>query len=131
MFDRLAKFVTPPVFPDKEKNRQARWLYVFLSLFIVVLLAITLPLLFGGLKTAIDYQFLIVQTTIIVVFLGAFLLMRRGYVKPVAILVLAVVYFGTFYIDTYTFQTIYDPSIIGYFSLDTTCRAILRQACYV
>ena len=47
MISELRRLLSPPIFPDREKTRAARWLHFFLWLFILLLLLLTVTLVFS------------------------------------------------------------------------------------
>ena len=117
--DALRTFLAPPKFPDREKTRTARWLYYFIYLFIVLLLLVTISLLFNQFDPATKLQFFLLQTALILVFIGGLGLVRMGKTRIVAMVVLLIVYGSTLYSHGIVFQTIHDPSVMGYFILVT------------
>ncbi len=107
----------PPQFPDPEKTRAARWLNFVLWIFIFTLTAITIPLPFSAMDPSTKLRFLILQSASFLPLFGALYLIRKGRLQIVAYFFLILVYGETVYSHIIVFQTIHEPSIIGYFVL--------------
>ncbi len=110
---------SPPQFPDRERTRTARWLYVFIWIFIGMLLLLTIPL-FSQLNQLEDYarvNFIYLQMLIVALFVGGLYLVRLGRLRIVSLVVLGMAYFATVYSHVFVFGTIHDPSIVGYYVL--------------
>ncbi|MCC6453389.1 MAG: response regulator [Caldilineaceae bacterium] len=117
MMTFLRSLLTPPIFPERERTRAARWIHFILWLFILLLGILTVTLLFSTFDTRTKIQFLEAQVGIILLFLTGIYSLRRGYVKPVAWIIVILGYLGTIYSHAFVFKTVHDPSIIGYFFL--------------
>ncbi len=117
MLKHYSGFFSPPVFSDKEKTRTARWLNLVLWLFIVTLILLTVPLPFSSMEPGAKLLFLFIQPLAGVMCVGALVLLQKGYLRPVSYFFLILVYFSTIYSHVFVFQTIHDPSVIGYFVL--------------
>jgi PAS domain S-box-containing protein len=117
MLTWLRQLISPPQFPDPEKTRAARWLNFVLWIFIFTLTAITIPLPFSPMDPATKLRFLILQSASFVPLLGSLYLIRKGRLQIVAYFFLILVYGETVYSHIIVFQTIHEPSIIGYFVL--------------
>ncbi|HXF64914.1 MAG TPA: hypothetical protein VNK95_25025, partial [Caldilineaceae bacterium] len=115
----IQQLFRPPTFPEPEKTRAAHWLYLFLWLFIGLLLLLTIPLFFSSnqLGAFVRLRFIYIQSALILVFCGGLILVRAGFVRSISVAILLLVYGGTVYAHVYVFQTIHDPSVIGYFAL--------------
>jgi len=117
MLAQIRRAVQPPQFPDPEKTRAARWLNFVLWVFMFTLIAITIPLPFSNMDPSTKLRFLVLQIASIFPLLGALYLIRTGHLKAVAYFFLILVYGETIYSHVIVFQTIHEPSIIGYFVL--------------
>jgi PAS domain S-box-containing protein len=111
----LRNLLTPPIFPEREKTRAARWIHLILWLFIILLgiLTITLPISPWDVTTKI--QFFVVQVAVILLFLGGLYALHRGYIKPIAWTIVGLVYFGATYSHVWVLGTIRDPIVIAHF----------------
>jgi PAS domain S-box-containing protein len=113
---RIALLLSPPKFTSKEKTRTAHWLHLFLLLFIVGMVLLTVFLPFSPVTRGSERQFLIWQIVFIGFFAGAWILMRAGFVRTVAFLFLASIYIGTVFSLLFIVHTVSDPaSLIGFF----------------
>ncbi len=117
MIANFRRIISPPQFPDAKKTRSARWLNFVLWIFIFTLIAITIPLPFSSMESGLKLQFLLLQTGSMLPLLVALYLIRSGQLRLVAYFFLALVYGETIYSHVFVFQTIHEPSIIGYFVL--------------
>lgn len=117
MVSELRRLLLPPIFPDREKTRTARWLHFFLWLFILLLLVLTATLVVSPFDPTIKLQFAVIQAIMILVFGLGLHLVRRGRLHVVAVILLILAYLGTLYSHGYVFRTIHDPSVVGYFIL--------------
>ena len=117
MLEYLLRLIAPPTFPDRDKTRVAKWLTLMLWLFIILLSVLTITLLFNSLDPIAKAGFTSVQIVLIIGCLAGLYLVRRGRTRIVSFAILAVAYLGTVYSHVYTFQTIHDPSVVGYFVL--------------
>ncbi|RIK51802.1 MAG: hypothetical protein DCC57_10515 [Chloroflexi bacterium] len=119
MTNLLEYLLTPPSFPDRDKTRIARWLYLFSWSFIGMLVLLTIPM-FSPLYP-LDEQaritFIYLQLFMLVLVAGGLILLRRGYTNLVAFVICLLVYLATFYSHAFVFKTIHSPSIVGYFVL--------------
>jgi PAS domain S-box-containing protein len=111
------RLLTPPLFPDREKTRAARWVHLILWVFQALLVLLTITLFSSSFDAATKLQFLVAQVGISLLFLWGLYMVRRGHVRPVAFVIVALIYLGTIYSHAWVFHTIHDPIIIGYFFL--------------
>ena len=117
MLAHFRRFIEPPRFPDPEKTRTARWLNFVLWIFMFTLIALTIPLPFSDMDPRAKLYFLVFQTASLPLLLGALYLIRAGHLRVIAYFFLTLVCGATFYSHVIVFQTIHDPSVMGYFVL--------------
>ncbi len=119
MQNLLSRLFTPPVFAERDKTRTARWLYLFTWAFIAMMVLLTIPLFSPRyvLDNSMRAAFFYTQISVIVIFSGALVLIRRGYTKFVAWMICLMAYFMTLYIHTAVFGTLRTTIVIGYFVL--------------
>lgn len=117
MVSELRRLLLPPIFPDREKTRTARWLHFFLWLFILLLLLLTVTLVFSTFEPTIKLQFAVIQGLLIFLCAVGLFFVRKGNLRVISITLLGLVYLGTLYSHGYVFRTIHDPSIVGYLVL--------------
>ena len=98
-------------------TRAARWLNFVLWLFILTIVALTIPLPFSEMEPGARSQFLIFQPAAGLICVGALVLVRLGHTRAVSYFVLTLVYIATVYSHAIVFQTIHEPSVAGYFAL--------------
>lgn len=111
------QWLTPPVFPDKEQTRAARWLnWLFLAIIAITIID-SIAVLIGLLDQNAVVQ--IVTTNIIALWLNltALWLMRRGHVKISATILLTTAYLLITYLNAVIFQSIHTFNVIAYFVL--------------
>ena len=115
MITFLRGLLTPPIFPEREKTRAARWIHLILWLFTFILgiLTITLPFSTWGMITKIE--FFVVQFGVILLFLAGLNALHKGFIRPIAWAIVALVYFGATYSHVWILGTIHDPIIIAHF----------------
>ncbi len=117
MWHSLKRLLAPPTFPDKDKTLAARWLNFILLSLIVLLLADTLGILFGLLDQEASTPILLSNILCIVTSAFVISLMRRGYVKLAAFLLVGILFFSITYVNAVIFQSIRTPNIMAYFVL--------------
>ncbi len=113
----LRQWLTPPVFPDKEQTRAARWLN-FLCLTLIALIVVdSLAIIMGLLDQDAILQILSMNLVAVIVNLIALRLMQHGYVKEASIILLTILFSLITYVNATVFQSIRTPSILSYFAL--------------
>jgi PAS domain S-box-containing protein len=117
MMDFFRRLFTPPEFSDRAVTRSARWLFLLLWASVVILIVLTITLFYSSFNSATRLQFLISQSVLILVCITGLWLVRRGRVRPAAVMFLVLTYASTVYSHAWVFQTVHDPSIVGYFIL--------------
>lgn len=117
MMSFLRRLLTPPIFPERERTRAARWIHLILWVLTILLAFLTVSIPFGTWNPSTQIQFLVVQLAIILVFMAGLHLLRRGFIRPIAWVIVSVVYFTTTFSHIWLVGTIHDPIIIAHFFL--------------
>jgi signal transduction histidine kinase/CheY-like chemotaxis protein len=117
MMKFLRRLLTPPTFPEREKTRAARWIHLILWLFIMLIGVLSLTIPFSHWDTTTAIRFFILQLAVILVFVGGLYALQHGYIRPIAWIIVGLVYFGTTYSHVWVLGTINDPIVIVYFFL--------------
>jgi signal transduction histidine kinase/DNA-binding response OmpR family regulator len=112
----LRSLLTPPIFPEREKTRAARWIHYILWLFTLLLAILTITLPFSTWDITTKLQFAAVQVVVILLFMTGLYALQRGHIKPVAWIIVSLVYGGTTYSHIWV-GTIHDPIVIAHFFL--------------
>lgn len=111
------QWLTPPVFPDKEQTRAARWLNFLCLTLIVVLVLDSIAILSGILDQKAMVPILITNTIGLLANLATLILMRRGYFNIATLVSLSMSFALITYTNAFVFQSARTPSISGYFVL--------------
>lgn len=111
---RTLRFFAPPTFEDYAKNRAAYWtnLLVLVTVGVVLILICSLP--FSKLPLDVVVTILITDSVQLAIFLGAWILLRRGYVRAASTIILTIFFAGLVCANLIIFQTVRTPIIIGY-----------------
>lgn len=107
----------PPVFPDKEKTRAARWLNFIVLILIILITGNSIFIMLGGLDQDALVPILVSNGVALLVNFIVLLLMRNGYVKPAALILLSLLSVLVTYINAFIFQSVRTPNITTYFAL--------------
>lgn len=113
----IQQWLLPPVFPDKEQTRAARWLNFLILFLIFLILADSVAILIGLLDQDALASILITNAIALLVNLIALLLMRYGYVNVASFILLGMLFSLITYINGFIFQSIRTPNIMTYFAL--------------
>ncbi|MCC6756051.1 MAG: PAS domain-containing protein, partial [Solirubrobacterales bacterium] len=119
MTNLLEYLLTPPSFPDRDKTRIARWLYLFSWIFIGMMVLLTIPLFVPSyqLEPSIRALYFYLQIFLTLLLSGGLILVKRGHIKVVAFILCLLTYFTTLYLHTFVYGTIRTTMMIGYFVL--------------
>lgn len=113
----IQQWVLPPVFPDKEQTRAARWLN-FLILFLTALIIIdSVGIIIGVLDQDKNQKILLSNAFALIANLVILFIMRRGYIKIATIIMLAIFYVLITYLNAIIFQSVRTFNVIAYFVL--------------
>lgn len=117
MWQAVKRFLAPPTFPDPDKTIAARWLNSLLLISILLILLDSLGVILGLLDQ--DAPLLILSENIVVIVTSLVLigLMRRGYVKMAALVLLGISFVIITYTNAFVFQSMRTPNILAYFIL--------------
>lgn len=113
----IRQWVLPPVFPDKEQTRAARWLHFIVLILIILVTGNSIFILLGGLDQDALGPILISNAVALLVNFIVLLLMRNGYVKPAALILLSLLSVLVTYTNAFIFQSVRTPNITTYFAL--------------
>lgn len=113
----IQQWFIPPVFPDKEQTRAARWLNFLIFSIIFLIIADSIAILVGLLDQEAITSILITNTIALLVNLIALILMRSGYVNIASFMLLGMIFSLITYINGIIFQSIRTPNIMTYFAL--------------
>lgn len=116
-WNALKQLLSPPTFPDEEKTRAARWVNGVLLVFINLILIGIASLIVSSSTTAIIDSFLAADLVALAIGVGAWLLMRRGFVKEAALIFVITLFIVPTYLNVVVFQSIRSPNVISYFAL--------------
>lgn len=113
----LNRLFAAPTFPDQERTEIARWLNIFtLTLtFLIVIMGFIVPIVSE--PNLLGFSFIAANIVALVANVGALFLMRRGYVKLAANLVLLFLFSAVTYSNIVVFGSIRAPSTLAYFVL--------------
>ncbi|MEZ4729704.1 MAG: response regulator [Caldilineaceae bacterium] len=117
IFTFVQQLLTAPVFPDKETTRAARWLNFLLLTLIFLLAADSIAILLGILDQDAVGSILVINAVGLLIACGTFLLMRRGYVRIAALILLGALFVLITYTNASIFQSIRTPNTASYFVL--------------
>lgn len=117
MIKFIQQWLLPPVFPDKEQTRAARWLNFLILFLIFLILADSIAILIGLLDQDALGSILITNAIALLVNLIALFLMRYGYVNVASFILLGMLFSLITYINGFIFQSIRTPNIMTYFAL--------------
>ena len=101
----IQQWLLPPVFPDKEQTRAARWLNFLILFLIFLILADSVAILIGLLDQDALASILITNAIALLVNLIALLLMRYGYVNVASFILLGMIFSLITYYYLCTFLT--------------------------
>ncbi|MCX6050590.1 MAG: hypothetical protein NT075_36330, partial [Chloroflexi bacterium] len=113
----LKHFFAPPIFPDPEQTRAARWLNIALGIIIVSLLIAIATLFVPPHQTKILDSYMISDIGALVIALFVWFLARRGYVRVATTLLLAMLFVIITYVNVVISQSINSPAVIIYFAM--------------
>lgn len=113
----IQQWFIPPVFPDKDQTRAARWLNFIVLILITLITGNSLFIIFGGLDQEALVPILSANTVALLVNFIVLLLMRNGHVKPAALILLGLLSVLVTYTNAFIFQSVRTPNITAYFAL--------------
>ena len=109
----IQQWFIPPVFPDKEQTRAARWLN-FLILFLTLLIGIdSIAILIGVLDQGTNQKVLLSNALALVANFVILFIMRRGHIKIATIIMLAILYILITYLNAVIFQSVRTFNVIA------------------
>jgi len=107
MINTLRNFLAPPQFEDKEKSRNALLLnFVTLALFSAISIATFLTFIINGSAAELLPRFLVITILSVI----AQVLMRQGYVRPAALILVTVLWIALFLFTYRFYASVQSPS---------------------
>lgn len=111
------QWILPPVFPDKEQTRAARWLNFLILFLTTLILADSVGILVGILDQDKNQTILLSNLFALITNLVILFIMRHGYVKVATIIMLSIFYILITYLNAIVFQSVRTFNVIAYFVL--------------
>ena len=117
MQSSLIELFRAPRFDDQEKTRVAKWLYPFLQLVIAVELILTILLFVNPPSLESIAVLFTINVAMLAISLICMRWTRKGHVRVAAYVVLLVFFGVATYANSFIFQSIRSPGVMGYFVL--------------
>jgi len=127
MWGLLKKYISAPIFPDKERTRTAYWLNFLLLTLLALIVGNSIAILIGVLDRSALVQILLSNAIGFAIGLAALQLMRRGYVRASAAILLALIFLEVTYTNAFIFQSIRTPNVMTYFALIPLAGLLLER----
>ena len=124
---RIAQFLAAPKFENRALNRAANWTNLLTLVASTVVLAMLCLLPFSNLPPDRMVAIIVGDSITLALTIGAWLLLRRGYVQAAASIILLVLFCALTYANLAIFQTVRTPSAIGYVILIPMAGLLLGQ----
>jgi len=111
---RVFQFFAPPLFETPAMNRAAHWTNILILFIIAIIVPLLGQLPFSTLPENMMTAIIVGDVAALVLAFSAWVLLRRGYLRVAASIVLIMFFGATLYATLAVFQTIRTPIVIGY-----------------